>query len=91
MVANRASAYVHVTAIKKWDICAGNAIANELGGRQTTLLGDEIDYSNSGNPKNLDGLLVTLKDHDKFLKAIQPEFVKMQKEQANHRVAKRET
>ena len=37
--------YTHVTLIKKWDICAPNAILNALGGQLTTLTGDAIDYS----------------------------------------------
>ena len=91
MISGNASAYVHVTAIKKWDICAGNAIINSLGGHQTTLLGKEIDYSNSGDPKNSDGLLVTLNEHDKYLTALRPAFLEMQRKNDNHRVAKRDT
>ena len=37
-------AYVHVTKIKKWDICAGDAILRALGGRLTDLDGKEVDY-----------------------------------------------
>ena len=37
-------AYVHTTLIKKWDICAGNAILNSLNGKLTTLKGEKIDY-----------------------------------------------
>ncbi len=35
-------AYVHVTLIKKWDICAGNAILNALGGKLTDLAGKTV-------------------------------------------------
>ena len=38
-------AYVHVTKIKKWDICAGDAILRALGGKLTDLDGKEVDYS----------------------------------------------
>ena len=37
-------AYVHVTKIKKWDICAGDAILRALGGTLTDLDGREVDY-----------------------------------------------
>ncbi len=52
-----ADLYLHTTAIKKWDICAGNALLNAMGGRMTTRKGEEIDYKLEGNPKNEDGLV----------------------------------
>ncbi|KAJ8915849.1 hypothetical protein NQ315_004662 [Exocentrus adspersus] len=42
-------AYLHITAIKKWDICAGNAVINSLGGTMTTKDNEEIDYSDGYN------------------------------------------
>lgn len=57
---NRADLYLHTTAIKKWDICAGNAILNAGGGKMTTRKGVEIDYSFKGSEKNPDGLVVAL-------------------------------
>ncbi|KAJ8272526.1 hypothetical protein GJAV_G00090230 [Gymnothorax javanicus] len=41
----KADVYLHITYIKKQDICAGNAILKELGGHMTTLKGQAIDYS----------------------------------------------
>ena len=35
---------MHVTKIKKWDICAGDAILRALGGTLTDLDGREVDY-----------------------------------------------
>ena len=61
-----ADAYVHVTLIKKWDICAGNALLNAKNGQMTNLEGQEIDYSNQDDPKNLGGLLATMHNHNKF-------------------------
>lgn len=61
------NAYVHTTRIKKWDICAGNAILSALGGNMTTLSGQTIDYKDSQKPQNDNGLLATLKLHDHFL------------------------
>ena len=77
VIKGEASAYVHVTRIKKWDICAGNAILDTVGGKMTTLQGDTIDYSAAGDPVNDNGLLAVLKDHDIFLKAIGPHFDKL--------------
>ncbi|KAL0270433.1 UNVERIFIED_CONTAM: hypothetical protein PYX00_007843 [Menopon gallinae] len=61
------SAYIHTTVIKKWDICAGNAILNALGGQMTTLKNERIDYSSSASPKNEDGILATLSRHSDFI------------------------
>ncbi|XP_076837664.1 inositol monophosphatase 3 [Brachyhypopomus gauderio] len=63
--------YIHVTYIKKWDICAGNAILKALGGHMTTLKGEEIDYSGSeGNPG---GLLASVgMDHKKLVSRLPP-------------------
>ncbi|XP_005111992.3 inositol monophosphatase 3 [Aplysia californica] len=54
------NAYTHITRIKKWDICAGNAILNAVGGKMTTLDGDYIDYSPLQDMKNERGLLATV-------------------------------
>ena len=58
-------AYVHTTLIKKWDICAGNAILNSLGGQLTTLKGEEINYAikGEGDEKNKGGVLATMHNH----------------------------
>lgn len=60
VVTRKADLYLHTTAIKKWDICAGNAVLNAVGGKMTTLKGREIDYSFTGTPANEDGLVVAL-------------------------------
>ncbi|CAH1255623.1 IMPAD1 [Branchiostoma lanceolatum] len=72
-----ADAYIHVTLIKKWDICAGNALLLAMNGHMTTLGGEEINYSAEGNPKNEGGLLATLVDHQKFLEKFAPEAKKL--------------
>ena len=67
-------AYVHVTLIKKWDVCAGNAILAAAGGRMTTLKGSRLDYAIGPSVKNKDGLLATMKsekDHEEFLQKLQ--------------------
>jgi len=60
-------AYIHTTLIKKWDICAGAAILNALGGKMTTLKGDTIDFGRADQEKNEGGLLATMHNHDQFL------------------------
>ncbi|ELU05302.1 hypothetical protein CAPTEDRAFT_181179 [Capitella teleta] len=74
-----ADAYVHVTRIKKWDICAGNAIINAAGGEMTTMHGGKIDYDKAGDPKNDEGLLATMSNHKKFLDVFEPEYDALQK------------
>ena len=45
MIKNQADVYLHTSRIYKWDICAPNAILNNLGGRLTKLDGQNIDFS----------------------------------------------
>ena len=72
VASGREDAYVHVTLIKKWDLCAGNAILNALGGNMTDLKGHTIDYSGKDlHVKNEGGVLATLTRHNEFLKKLQ--------------------
>lgn len=68
---DQADVYIHVTFIKKWDICAGDALLTALGGHMTTLRGAELDYSGSeGNPG---GLLASVKvDHQALVDRLPP-------------------
>ncbi|KAM3958553.1 putative inositol monophosphatase 3 [Aphomia sociella] len=59
--------YLHATAIKKWDLCAGDAILKAANGKMTTTKGEFVDYSPEGDVKVTDGILVTLYDHDYYL------------------------
>jgi len=70
VISGDADAYVHATLIKKWDICAGNALLNAMGGQMTTLKGDSIKYDELSGEKNEAGLLATLHDHNKYLKSL---------------------
>ncbi|XP_014778400.1 inositol monophosphatase 3 [Octopus bimaculoides] len=72
VVKGLSNAYVHTTAIKKWDICAGNAILNALNGKMTTLNGDYIDYSSKDNVQNDKGLLATMQYHYHYLEHLEP-------------------
>lgn len=60
-------AYLHITAIKKWDICAGNAILAAVGGQMTDKGNQIIDFSKDSNAINENGLIATLDNHEKFL------------------------
>ncbi|XP_059200341.1 inositol monophosphatase 3 [Centropristis striata] len=65
----QADLYVHVTFIKKWDICAGAALLNAMGGHMTTLKGEDIDYS--GTPVNKGGLVASVGlDHKALLEKL---------------------
>uniref|UniRef100_A0A1A8GB70 inositol-phosphate phosphatase n=1 Tax=Nothobranchius korthausae TaxID=1143690 RepID=A0A1A8GB70_9TELE len=69
---DQADVYIHITFIKKWDICAGAALLKSLGGHMTTLKGEDIDYS--GTPLNTGGLVATVGlDHKAVLEKL-PEW-----------------
>lgn len=69
LIRGNVDAYMHLTHIKKWDICAPNAILNSMSnGKLTNLKGDKITY---GDPKDklvTGGLLATLnhKTHEEL-------------------------
>ncbi|XP_068558036.1 inositol monophosphatase 3 [Cebidichthys violaceus] len=66
---DQADVYIHVTFIKKWDICAGAALLDALGGHMTTLKGEDIDYS--GTPLNKGGLVASVGvDHKALLERL---------------------
>ncbi|XP_073347669.1 inositol monophosphatase 3 [Pagrus major] len=66
---DQADVYIHITFIKKWDICAGAAILTALGGQMTTLKGEDIDYS--GEPLNKGGLVASIGvEHKAFLERL---------------------
>ncbi|KAF5292890.1 hypothetical protein FQR65_LT11142 [Abscondita terminalis] len=67
LVHNNVDAYIHLTAIKKWDICAGNAILNAVHGRMSTKENAEINYGNSEDIVNKNGLIATLKNHQFYV------------------------
>lgn len=54
---------------KKWDTCAPEAILNFLGGKMTDKDGAEIDYSNTEDVQNKNGIFaaVTTEMHDKYM------------------------
>ncbi|KAH8235949.1 hypothetical protein KR032_011184 [Drosophila birchii] len=70
VVANNATAYLHTSKIKKWDICAGDAILHALGGTMTTLTDQLINYGPDESPVNTEGLLATLERHDDYMEKL---------------------
>ncbi|XP_049637879.1 Golgi-resident adenosine 3',5'-bisphosphate 3'-phosphatase [Suncus etruscus] len=70
----KADLYIHVTYIKKWDICAGNAILKALGGHMTTLNGEEINYTGSDGVEG--GLLASIRMNHQALVRKLPDLEK---------------
>ncbi|KAJ6633699.1 putative inositol monophosphatase 3 [Pseudolycoriella hygida] len=71
VVFNNATAYIHTAHIKKWDLCAGNAILNSLKGRMTDLSNKEIVYlGDRGDVEHTKGLLATLTNHQFYIDKI---------------------
>lgn len=71
LIKGSADIYLHNSLIKKWDLCAPNAIINSISDRVTanftTLKGEPIKYTDE-NVKNHDGLLATVGlDHTKIV------------------------
>ncbi|KAJ6664014.1 hypothetical protein lerEdw1_008968 [Lerista edwardsae] len=73
----KADVYIHVTYIKKWDICAGNAVLKTLGGQMTTLTGEEISYT--GSDGNEDGLIASINMNHRALIEKLPSLDKISK------------
>ncbi|XP_029032621.1 putative inositol monophosphatase 3 [Osmia bicornis bicornis] len=68
VVSKNATAYVHMTAIKKWDICAGTAILTALGGTITQLFDQQSISFGPNDSKILTwGLLATMNNHAWYL------------------------
>jgi Golgi-resident PAP phosphatase len=60
VLTGNATIYLHNTRIKKWDLCAGDAIVKSVNGRMVTLKGEGINYDSGTNHVVEDGLLVEL-------------------------------
>lgn len=65
----KADAYVHLTHIKKWDICAPHAIISSLGGVFTDLDNQALNFGNRKDQVVTKGIAVSLKQniHDDIL------------------------
>lgn len=72
VIQNNATAYLHTTHIKKWDICAGDAILGAIGGRMSDLHNENIVYHRDTPALNPNGLLAAAlsSTHEAYIKRI---------------------
>lgn len=71
VVFGNATNYIHMTNIKKWDICAGHAILSALNGKMTTLKGEPISYDRDPSTfVNQAGVIASLKNHPYYARKI---------------------
>lgn len=76
LINGKASIYYHATNIKKWDICAGDAMLHAFDSQITTFANQPISYSPQDDFVVKDGLLACKKpqkwywDHIDSLKKI---------------------
>lgn len=70
VVHGKATTYIHTTHIKKWDLCAGNAILDTLGGKMTTLDKESISYRSTEPVVNKNGVVATLRNPDYYAKHV---------------------
>jgi len=62
--------YVHSSLIKKWDLCAGAAILNSLGGRMTDIDGKEIHFDDETDFKHKSGIIAAKYDQPGYVHAM---------------------
>uniref|UniRef100_A0AC35G2U3 Uncharacterized protein n=1 Tax=Panagrolaimus sp. PS1159 TaxID=55785 RepID=A0AC35G2U3_9BILA len=62
LINSTAEYYIHSTAIKKWDLCAGDAIIRAAGGALIDLEGESIDYNSKLPVLNKKGLFMARKN-----------------------------
>lgn len=60
--------YLHFSKIKKWDICAPNAILNNRGGKLLSREGKRIDYSDADQPLTV-GFIAALNNFEYFFES----------------------
>jgi 3'-phosphoadenosine 5'-phosphosulfate (PAPS) 3'-phosphatase len=59
---------LHFTKIKKWDICAPNAILSNLGGKLLSREGEKIDYADVKQPWTV-GFIAALNNFEYFFES----------------------
>uniref|UniRef100_A0A914C6Q2 inositol-phosphate phosphatase n=1 Tax=Acrobeloides nanus TaxID=290746 RepID=A0A914C6Q2_9BILA len=62
LINGTAEFYIHTTAIKKWDLCAGDALIRAAGGELIDLDGQPLDYSPDSEVVNKKGLLMAIRN-----------------------------
>lgn len=71
LLSGKTDAYVHITHIKKWDICAPYAILKSLNqGNLTDLEGNNIDFGDPNDKVVMKGLIASMNNtmHDRLIK-----------------------
>uniref|UniRef100_A0AC34Q730 Inositol monophosphatase 3 n=1 Tax=Panagrolaimus sp. JU765 TaxID=591449 RepID=A0AC34Q730_9BILA len=62
LINSTAEYYLHTTAIKKWDLCAADAIIRAAGGALIDLKGRPMNYSTNSDVLNKNGLIMSRKN-----------------------------
>jgi len=62
--------YLHSSLIKKWDLCAGAAILNSLGGRITDTQGKDITFDHEWEFKHEGGIIAAKYDQPGYVQAM---------------------
>jgi inositol monophosphatase 3 len=62
--------YVHSEQIRKWNLCAGQALLRTANGRLTDLKGDEIDFKSEFEYNVDDGILASKYEHHDLVRAL---------------------
>ncbi|ETN76721.1 inositol monophosphatase family protein [Necator americanus] len=70
LVNGTAEIYIHQTAIKKWDTCAGDAILRALGGAMLDLEGSPLQYGLDQPAINNKGLIATVRTPFTYSKSV---------------------
>merc|ERR1712130_64843 len=70
IAAGHEDVYVHSSLIKKWDLCAGAAILNTLGGRITDAEGNNIDFTNEWEYRHEGGIVAAKYDQPGYVQAL---------------------
>uniref|UniRef100_A0A915D7V1 inositol-phosphate phosphatase n=1 Tax=Ditylenchus dipsaci TaxID=166011 RepID=A0A915D7V1_9BILA len=70
LIQGTAELYLHTTAIKKWDICAGDAIIRSAGGSLIDLQGQSFVYSAKTEELNKNGMNSITKRNEDSLRRL---------------------
>jgi len=70
VAAGHEDVYLHSSLIKKWDLCAGAAILNTLGGRVTDADGKDINFQNEWEFRHEGGVVAAKYDQPGYVAAL---------------------
>ncbi|GFY62716.1 inositol monophosphatase 3 [Trichonephila inaurata madagascariensis] len=56
--------FIHLYSIKKWKMCAGNALIDALDGKMTTTDEEDVNYGDPSDVTNSDGIVASIVDKD---------------------------